>query len=321
MLYADQSHVMQSLDMVIPTTWTEGPMQGNKCQLMLMSPPKLLKSFTLRDIRGCYHISCVTPDQVWVSDREQNRILTNSTGVTLHGVDNLCSGSYFYGLHTVNSEKELIYIDRNCDIKKIPKDMITSTTCLQSTDSTWEPRCVYSSPSSGDLLVGMCCFKMQTGKVTRYNQSGQQTQTIQHDETGLALYREPLYITENINGDVVVSDFESGAVVVTECGGRHRFSYTGHPSGSGLWPCGICTDALSHILVCDLKTDTIQMIDKNGHFLSCLLTESQEIGEPWSLTYDANTHHLWVGSWWDNKLCIYKYITNQDDEMTGKSES
>uniref|UniRef100_K1R8F8 Tripartite motif-containing protein 3 n=1 Tax=Magallana gigas TaxID=29159 RepID=K1R8F8_MAGGI len=152
----------------------------------------------------------------------------------------------------------------------------------------------------------------ETGKVTRYNQSGQLTQTIRYHNTGQGLYREPIYITENNNGDVVVSDFESGAVVVTERGGRHRFSYTGHPSGSRLYPIGICTDALSHILVCDYRTNTVQMMNKDGRFLSHLLTESQEMGGPHSLSYDVNTHRLWVGSWWDNKVCVYRYITRQD---------
>nr|XP_034309446.1 uncharacterized protein LOC117683740 [Crassostrea gigas] len=200
----------------------------------------------------------------------------------------------------------------------------------------------------------MCNRHKWTGKVTRYNQSGQLTQTIQHDNTGRGLYRQPNYITENNNGDVVVSDYiyPSGAVMVTERGGRHRFSYTGppsgsrldprggrhrfsytgppsgsrldprggrhrfsytgRPSGSGLIPRGICTDALSHILVCDIRTKTVQMLDKDGQFLSHLLTESQEMGEPWDLSYDVNTHRLWVGSRDNNKLCVYRYITRQD---------
>ncbi|XP_062587336.1 uncharacterized protein LOC134248975 [Saccostrea cucullata] len=102
--------------------------------------------------------------------------------------------------------------------------------------------------------------------VNRYNYEGQQIQKIQHNNNGQQLYNDPNYITENIIGDVIVSDYWRG-VVVTDRGGRHRFSYTGPPSGSGLSPYGICTDALSHILVCDFITGTIQMIDKNGHFL------------------------------------------------------
>eukprot|EP00105_Crassostrea_gigas_P026474 XP_011447453.2 PREDICTED: uncharacterized protein LOC105342260 isoform X1 [Crassostrea gigas] len=192
--------------------------------------------------------------------------------------------------------------------------MKTTTTFIERTDSTWEPWCVYWSPSTGDLLVAMYNYRTMTGKVTRYNQSGQLTQTIQYNNTGRGLYSDPLYITENKNGDVVVSDSESRAVVVTERGGRHRFSYTGPPSGSRLWPRGICTDALSHILVCDRYTKTVQMINKDGRFLSHLLTEPQEMGDPCSLSYDVNTHRLWVGSGSrdNNKVCVYRYITRQD---------
>nr|XP_034310500.1 uncharacterized protein LOC117684045 [Crassostrea gigas] len=152
--------------------------------------------------------------------------------------------------------------------------------------------------------------KPRTGKVTRYNQSGQLTQTIHHDNTGLGLYSRPIYITENNNGDVLVSD--AGAVVVTECGGRHRFSYTGHPSGSVLMPHGICTDVLSHILVCDDFSQTVQMLDRDGQFLSHLLIRPSGIIHPNSLSYDVNTHRLWVGSRDNNMVVVYRYITRQD---------
>nr|XP_034309754.1 uncharacterized protein LOC109617067 [Crassostrea gigas] len=309
----DQSRVMESLS-GIPTLGTEKLQQGNQCLLKLMSPPELLHSLTVTGVDRCYHISCVTSDRVWVSDHRNNLILTDTTGVPLHRVKDSCSDLHG-GLHTVNSESELIYIGRNYNINKLSKDMKTTTTFIERTYSTWEPRCVYWCPSTGDLLVGMCYIHTETGKVTRYNQSGQLIQTIQHDNTGRGLYIYPYYITENNNGDVVVSDHiesKSSAVVVTERGGRHRFSYTGPPSGSELEPRGICTDALSHILVCDGKTKTVQMLDKDGQFLSHLLTESQEMGEPQSLSYDVNTHRLWVGSVDNNKVCVYRYITRQD---------
>nr|XP_034319922.1 uncharacterized protein LOC117687466 [Crassostrea gigas] len=199
--------------------------------------------------------------------------------------------------------------------------MKTTTTFIERTDNTWEPRCVYWSPSTGDLLVGMYREKPRTGKVTRYNQSGQLTQTIQSNNTGLGLYRKPNYITENNNGDVVVSDDD--AVVVTDRGGRHRFSYTGPPSGSGLVPWGICTDALSHILVCDVRTNTVQMLDRDGQFLSHLLIRPSGIFSPWGLSYDVITHRLWVGSGNNKTVVIYRYITRQDaltDEHTPRPD-
>uniref|UniRef100_K1PYF6 Uncharacterized protein n=1 Tax=Magallana gigas TaxID=29159 RepID=K1PYF6_MAGGI len=310
----NKEDVMESLS-AIQITERGNRRVGNQCLLKLMSSAEFHQSLTVADVDCCYHISCLTSDRVWVSDGRNNLILTDTTGVSLYRVEDLCSSDRYTGngLHTVNSESELIYIGRNYNINKLSKDMKTTTTFLERTDSTWRPQCVYWSLSTGDLLVGSYRKEPRTGKVTRYNQSGQITQTIQNDNTELGLYSVPNYITENNNGDVVVSDFYlgSGAVVVTERGGRHRFSYTGHPSGSVLRPRGICTDALSHILVCDGKTETVQMLNKDGQFLSHLLTESQEMGRLRSLNYDVNTHRLWVGSY-TNKVCVYRYIDRQD---------
>ncbi|XP_062578116.1 uncharacterized protein LOC134240013 [Saccostrea cucullata] len=114
-----------------------------------------------------------------------------------------------------------------------------------------------------------------------------------------------------------VPDF---AVVVVDSGGKHRFSYTGPPSGSGLRqgfnPSAICTDALSHILVVDTLTDTVQMIDKDGNFLSLLLTKPRSIHiKRYGLTYDYKTHLLYVGSG-PSKLTdivsVYRYIERQN---------
>lgn len=77
-------------------------------------------------------------------------------------------------------------------------------------------------------------------KVTRYKKTGEETHTIQFNNDRLQLYRLPLYITENKNGDVVVSE-NKDAVVVTDRGGKHRFTYTRIPSGSKISPRGVCT--------------------------------------------------------------------------------
>lgn len=113
-----------------------------------------------------------------------------------------------------------------------------------------------------------------------------------------------------------MSDYDAGLgfgnVVVTDSGGMHRFSYKGHPLGSKLGPKGICTNALSHILVCDDYTLTVQMLDKNGQFLSHLLIRPPGIFNPTSLSYDYKTNCLWVGSGTNNKMCAYMYISGQD---------
>lgn len=144
-------------------------------------------------------------------------------------------------------------------------------------------------------------------------------QTIQF-ERKQQFFKQPLYITENNNGDVVVSD-NKNAVVVTDCEGKHRFNYIGHPPGSRLSPRGICTDSLSHILVVDTNTKSVHMINQDGQFLLYLLTnsQSQDIHYISCLSYDVNNSRLWVGSWKKNNVSVYRHI-DRPDALTGKSD-
>lgn len=212
-------------------------------------------------------------------------------------------------------------------------DLKTTTTFLTRAQLKLRPQCIYWSLTTNELLVGMCKKIIEyvelseesekirdytwTGGVTRFNETGKLTQIIYGGDTGSELFKYPCKITENNNGDIVVSDW-STAVVVTDREGRHRFSYTGHPPGSKLQPRGICTDALSHILVCDDETETVQLLDKDGKFLLHLLIRPPGIIRPHNLNYDVATHRLWVGSEDINKVLVYKYIT-REDAVIGKS--
>ncbi|XP_062593074.1 uncharacterized protein LOC134254560 [Saccostrea cucullata] len=162
--------------------------------------------------------------------------------------------------------------------------------------------------ADGDLLVGIWDIG-KAGIVNRYNSTGKHIQTIQNK-----LCSQPVYITENRNGDIIVSDWDRKAVVVTERGGKHRFSYTGRSSSSlpsGIMPCGICTDVFSLILVCDANTRTIHVLDKDGNQLSQIWTKQQVKYFPHSLSYDEKTHRLWIG-FSNNRVCLFRYINRQD---------
>lgn len=307
---------------------------GNEHLLKLMSGPELHQSVALPSSHGCFHMTSVTTNWFWASYDDNNIILSNTAGdKSYHLLDtpsDLLSG---YGAHTVNSSNELIYIDKEYNIKKLSMDLRTTTTFLTRAQLKLRPQCIYWSLSTNELLVGMCQRHTKyinlseesekfpedtwTGVVIRFNETGQLTQKILRGNTGSELFKYPCKITENNNGDVVVSDW-STAVVVTDREGRHRFSYTGHPPGSKLQPRGICTDALSHILVCDDETETVQLLDRDGQFLLHLLIRPPGIIRPHNLNYDVATHRLWVGSEDINKVLVYKYITRQD-AVIGKS--
>ena len=115
--------------------------QGLEDLLTLLSSPVVQKSLSVTGVENCLHISCVTPDRVWVSDIN-NLIFTDTATVKqLHSVkDPLDSWT---GIHTVNCFSELIYIDKDKNINKLSSNMKTATTLIKHIDTTWRPRCVY----------------------------------------------------------------------------------------------------------------------------------------------------------------------------------
>lgn len=249
----------------------------NDTQIPKVRVVPLLK-FTIEGLEGCYHISIIAPGLFCVNDGYK-MIVTDTESSNVQNLEDLAAEPYdCYGLHTVNSDNEFIYIDRFKNIRKLSNDLMTTTLLT----NIQKPQCVHCSKLTGDFLVGM-----QT-EVNRYNRSWQLIQRIRFDSNGIDMYSDIHYITENNNGDVVVSDIK--AVVVTERGGRHRFSYTGPPPGSRLQPCGICTGALSHILVCDYMTNTVQIVNMGGQFLSHLLISPSGIFYPnLTLLYSYDT--------------------------------
>lgn len=277
---------------------------GYERLLKLMPTIELYQYFTVPDCKHCYHISCVSSDLVWVSVDEHKLILINKAGVQKQLEDSHMG--FCFGTHAVNSQGEMIYFDKQECIRKLSQDM--KTTAIIEQPQSFDLGCLYLSPSTGDLFV-MIHEDSRRKKLVRYNHTGELTQTIPLDQYEMSCN----FVTENINSDIVLSFFNNeGYVVITDCKGRRRFSYTRHPSGSELWPRGICTDALSNILVCDIRSNSVHLIDKNGMFLSHLLIRPPGVFIPHSLSYDMKTHHLWVGSQEKNKVFVYKYISQRN---------
>ena len=166
----------------------------------------------------------------------------------------------------------------------------------------WAPFSLHSSRINGDILVGM--EKDGRAKVTRYNKAAKEIQYIQRDNNGQELYSLPYYITENINEDICTSDFKKRKVVVVNKSGQHMFSYTGQ--GSRFRPWGICTDVLGHILVCDIASKTVHLLDQDGGFLFFILSEQQGIEHPRGVCVD-DENNLYVGQL-NNTVTVYKYL-------------
>nr|XP_034306140.1 uncharacterized protein LOC117682518 isoform X1 [Crassostrea gigas] len=270
-----------------------------KQTLSLSSSVTKVREYTVPGVDCVYHISLGKSGRLCVSDLFGNLVQTDLQGNQLQKIQTSC-GSEIY--HTVTQDGDLIYTNiQNNVINRITPDN-TITEFIKT--GNWIPLSIHSSHINGDILVGMRKDR-EPSKVTRYNKTGTELQNIQRDNKGQTLYGKPHYITENINGDVCVSDYNKHAVVVVDKSGQRRFSYTGQ--GSGLNPYGICTDVLGHILVCNDKSKTVHLLDQDGQFLSLLLTPQQGEKCPLAVCVD-DENNLWVGQYLTNTVKVYKYL-------------
>uniref|UniRef100_K1P7Z8 Tripartite motif-containing protein 3 n=1 Tax=Magallana gigas TaxID=29159 RepID=K1P7Z8_MAGGI len=269
-----------------------------KQTLSLSSSVTKVREYTVPGVDSVYHISLGKSGSLWASDNIGNLVQTDLQGNQLQ---NIQTSGEDEGYHTITQDGDLIYTDKHNKVINRITPGNTITEFIKTRD--WKPLSIYSSHINGDSLVGM--MKYKEAKVTRYNKTGTEIQNIQSDNKGQKLYRYPYYITENINGDVCVSDCVNDVVVVVDKSGQHRFSYTGQ--GSRFPPYGICTDVLGHILVCDAIRETVHLLNQDGRFLSLLLTQQQGVKSPCSVCVD-DENNLWVGQLDNNTVTVYKYL-------------
>nr|XP_034310295.1 E3 ubiquitin-protein ligase TRIM71 isoform X5 [Crassostrea gigas] len=266
-----------------------------KQTLSLSSSVTKVKEYKVPGVDQVCHVSLGKSGRLWVSDLNGNLVHTDLQGNSILNIQ--IKGYRNEGYHTVAQDGDLIYTDKvNKVINRIPLDNAI-TEFIKTGD--WRPFSIHSSHINGDILVGMI------GKVTRYNKTGKEIQNIERDNKGQELYSYPHYITENINGDICTSDLIKQAVVVVKKSGQHRFSYTGQ--GSEFYPRGVCTDRLGHILMCDIYSNTVHLLDQDGQFLCLLLKQQQGAWSPCSVCVD-DEDNLIVGQWKTNTVTVYKYL-------------
>ncbi|XP_061171077.1 uncharacterized protein LOC133180621 [Saccostrea echinata] len=257
--------------------------------------------------QGTSHLSPLPPNRFWATEGSGNLIQSDMEGNILQKIST--SMWYIIGNHTVTTEGELLYTDNNENTVYRVTSYMSITKFIET--GSWVPVAIYSSPINGHILVGMTTNLDQ--KITRYNRKGRQLQDIQRDDKGQSLYKSVDYITQNINGDICVSDLKAKKVVVVTASGKYRFSYSGLHAQSGFRPHGICTNVLGHILVCNgyftlnENCSAVHLLDINGQFLSLLLTPDHCPLCPCALCID-NQHNLWVGGWDSSTISVYTYL-------------
>jgi hypothetical protein len=273
-------------------------------EAMPLSPSVIeVRQFIASGVNDVFHFSLDKAGRLWVSSSVGNLFQIDLQGNQLHEIQT--SGGY--GYHTVTQDEELIFTERrNKLIEKITPDGII-TEFIKTGD--WEPISIHSSHINRDILVGM--RKDGNAKVKRCCNRGKKIQNIKRDNEGQVLYDWPHYITENINGDVCVSDYNKRALVVVNKSGHHRFSYTGQ--GSNFWPYGICTDVFGHIVVCDKVSHSVHQLDQDGQFLSQLITQGHGVYSPVSVCVD-DENNIYVGQKDSKTVIVYSFLMEDQPE-------
>ncbi|XP_052698103.1 uncharacterized protein LOC128176082 [Crassostrea angulata] len=206
-----------------------------------------------------YDMAVTEDNKVWMGGESRELKLFDLQGHLHHTVNITGINSCLY-LCMYN--KQVVYTDP--PNKSVIMISDTDTVVTMFTTGDWMPYGV-SSAASGDLLV--CLGKDDQNKVVRYSSTGTALQEIQYDSQCQPLYKEVVYITENVNGDIIVTDSGKKAVIVVDRLGIFRYSYSGVKSST------VTTDSVGHVIVTDFLGNKIHMLDRDGRFLRYIIPE------------------------------------------------
>lgn len=132
----------------------------------------------------------------------------------------------------------------------------------------WRPSGICYT-STGDLLIGMSNKDYTEKKIRRYNR-GTIRQEIQFDDNGNPFFKSgdlAIFVEENKNHDICVSDCQANLVLVLNRSGCFRFKYSGSHVAAEFNPGCLATDSFCNILVTDTGNDMIHVLDLNGQLL------------------------------------------------------
>jgi hypothetical protein len=268
---------------------------------VLLEKPECLATLKL-DCKKIKGICCESPDKVWIYGDDEKLRQLDKNGTLLKCIDAV-SGNSQKDI-AINKENQIAFSHKMDEcVNLVRDDHIEEVINVAG----WIPYGVCFN-SDGDLMVCMRRNDYMESKVGIFS-DGTLTQEIQFDDTGKPLFsvsRNNMYITENGNRDICVSDWNACAVIVVKKSGELRFRYTGNLSRSykEFYPHGIDTDNCCRILVADRDNDCVHVIDRNGKFLRYINCNLQDT---FVISIDQN-ENLWVGECDTECIKVIKYL-------------
>ena len=248
-----------------------------------------MKEIIINNVGGMRHIVFLSPDKFWIG-YEKSIALISGTGEKLNEIQRY---RFTFGAHSVTKEGFLVYLS-GVSVKRRISDANSENFITATNVNGWKARSIFASHRTENIIVGLQNEEKGIGKLSIYDKEGNHQQTIENNANGKPLYTWPRYITDNVNGDLVTSDWYGG-IVVTDQSGTHRFTY------NLSIPRAVVTDSRGRIFGCN-NTPTIHVIDKDGKFLMNVHTGSKDI---FGLYLHQDTE-LYAGFDSAKKMVVYK---------------
>ncbi|XP_062571393.1 uncharacterized protein LOC134233435 [Saccostrea cucullata] len=185
-----------------------------------------------------------------------------------------------------------------------------SKLCLSIPEWLAEGLC---ATNKNELLVCVSNSWSQEIKIIRCDASRDKsklkiTQEIQFNgEQPLFQFGEyELFIAENKNEDICVSDTNADAVIVVDKFGKLRFKYQGEVMFDKILfrPDQIITDSLCNIIVTDYMNNCLHILDQNGLYLKCVDNCGLDFPIPIDIDEEGD---LVVGNYLTGQIKVIRY--------------
>ncbi|XP_062571467.1 uncharacterized protein LOC134233506 [Saccostrea cucullata] len=268
--------------------------------------PKLIAKFDTH-IKPLWRVACTGTGMAWLSCEDQIiRLFDRHTSSTINSVNTTCTCSDCPYDMVALDKNELLYSDvNNGTVNHVQNGR---SRILFTVPDGWQPRGMCTT-ISGDILVCLRPSDFSQHRVVRYQlQEKKILQIIDKDEFGNSIFSEGKYgmfVEENNNGDILVSDMQARVLIGLEWTGKVRFRYKGATLSDRFNPRKIVTDSINRILLTDPGSRKIHILNIDGH----LLTQVQiKCDIPVGLSLDMQGK-LWVGLFESGKVLVFEYST------------
>ncbi|XP_076078633.1 uncharacterized protein LOC143048703 [Mytilus galloprovincialis] len=237
--------------------------------LKVSDKPKLIRSVPTPMVPTSV---CTLPgDQFWVCGQDNMIARINMDGEVLETVDlpiSLPANDI-----SITNDGELIFTEGKPGKVTIFKEGRRET--FIDVGPQWHPSGLHCT-KSGDILVTMSDDSYTNYKIVRYT-DGKRVQEIQNYDNGKPLFQPGLgllFITENNNGDICVSDTNGRVIIVFNKFGNFKFIYNSskafcdYSQLTTFEPGAIVTNSKCQMIF--TVQNLIFVVNHKGHFVQCI---------------------------------------------------